>query len=272
VIGVIGQGRFTQVDPIGMAAASSDPQSNNLYANVQNIPTDLVDPSGLVTHPDAPYDPALEGKAKAGGLAFTVASGGTVVEFESTPYWFRDGQLNLGTTWSDFWFYSNYTRSGRGSTDSGAGPSAPAESAGPADDPNSEYCKARARTIANLQAQIERRVRQLIENPQGLPEHPPYPGAPLRASRQGHRQMISDDMDNLRTRRDEYSRRCGGGPPPSSSPAPVPLRKPTAPRSTPRITPRVPIPVRPFLFPFIILPPGIECVLGLRSCGSNIVA
>ena len=41
--------RFTQVDPIAMASASlGNPQSNNLYAYVQNMPTDLVDPSGLL--------------------------------------------------------------------------------------------------------------------------------------------------------------------------------------------------------------------------------
>ncbi len=43
-----GQSRFTQVDPIGMSAASvGNPQSNNLYAYVQNMPTDFTDPSGL---------------------------------------------------------------------------------------------------------------------------------------------------------------------------------------------------------------------------------
>lgn len=43
-----GQSRFTQVDPIGMSAASAgNPQSNNLYAYTQNMPTDFVDPSGL---------------------------------------------------------------------------------------------------------------------------------------------------------------------------------------------------------------------------------
>jgi RHS repeat-associated protein len=43
-----GQGRFTQVDPIGIAAvAIEDPQSNNLYAYVQNSPADFVDPLGL---------------------------------------------------------------------------------------------------------------------------------------------------------------------------------------------------------------------------------
>jgi RHS repeat-associated protein len=43
-----GQSRFTQVDPIGMASAMlGNPQSNNLFAYVMNMPTDFVDPSGL---------------------------------------------------------------------------------------------------------------------------------------------------------------------------------------------------------------------------------
>jgi RHS repeat-associated protein len=42
------QGRFTQVDPIGMRAVSlSDPQSLNLYSYVANDPVNFVDPSGL---------------------------------------------------------------------------------------------------------------------------------------------------------------------------------------------------------------------------------
>jgi RHS repeat-associated protein len=41
------QGRFTQVDPIGMRAVSlSDPQSLNLYSYVQNDPVNFVDPTG----------------------------------------------------------------------------------------------------------------------------------------------------------------------------------------------------------------------------------
>jgi RHS repeat-associated protein len=43
------QGRFTQVDPIGMKAASlSNPQSLNLYAYCGNDPVNLVDPTGLL--------------------------------------------------------------------------------------------------------------------------------------------------------------------------------------------------------------------------------
>jgi RHS repeat-associated protein len=42
------QGRFTQVDPIGMAAVSlSDSQSLNMYSYVQNDPVNFTDPTGL---------------------------------------------------------------------------------------------------------------------------------------------------------------------------------------------------------------------------------
>ena len=43
------QGRFTQVDPIGMGAASlSNPQTLNMYAYCGNDPINHVDPSGLL--------------------------------------------------------------------------------------------------------------------------------------------------------------------------------------------------------------------------------
>jgi RHS repeat-associated protein len=42
------QGRFTQVDPIGMSAASlADPQSLNLYSYCGNDPINTIDPEGL---------------------------------------------------------------------------------------------------------------------------------------------------------------------------------------------------------------------------------
>jgi RHS repeat-associated protein len=42
------QGRFTQVDPIGMGASSlSDPQTLNMYAYCANDPINHVDPNGL---------------------------------------------------------------------------------------------------------------------------------------------------------------------------------------------------------------------------------
>ena len=42
------QGRFTQVDPIGMGSVSLEsPQTLNLYAYCTNDPINQVDPSGL---------------------------------------------------------------------------------------------------------------------------------------------------------------------------------------------------------------------------------
>jgi RHS repeat-associated protein len=78
-----GQSRFTQVDPIGMAAASlGNPQSNNLYSYVQNMPTDFVDPSGLnaspgyvVCFPDR-YDEKTA--TVYAGQCYIVGGGGTV--------------------------------------------------------------------------------------------------------------------------------------------------------------------------------------------------
>jgi RHS repeat-associated protein len=43
------QSRFTQVDPLRSGSASiTDPQSQNLYSYVENMPTDFVDPTGLM--------------------------------------------------------------------------------------------------------------------------------------------------------------------------------------------------------------------------------
>jgi RHS repeat-associated protein len=51
-----GQSRFTQVDPVGMSAVSvGDPQSNNLYAYVQNMPIDFRDPMGLIMETEFIY-------------------------------------------------------------------------------------------------------------------------------------------------------------------------------------------------------------------------
>jgi RHS repeat-associated protein len=45
------QGRFNQVDPLGMGGASlADPQSLNLYSYVQNNPVNFTDPSGLLKY------------------------------------------------------------------------------------------------------------------------------------------------------------------------------------------------------------------------------
>jgi RHS repeat-associated protein len=47
------QGRFTSVDPLGASASVLDPQSFNRYSYVNNNPTNLTDPSGMMTGADA---------------------------------------------------------------------------------------------------------------------------------------------------------------------------------------------------------------------------
>src|SRR6185295_13632407 len=47
------QGRFTSVDPLGHSATVFDPQSFNRYSYVLNNPTNLTDPSGMMTGADA---------------------------------------------------------------------------------------------------------------------------------------------------------------------------------------------------------------------------
>ena len=64
------QGRFTQVDPIGMSAASiADPQSFNLYAYTQNDPVNFVDPSGLEPQSDGGFCSAQYSLSDCGGWA-----------------------------------------------------------------------------------------------------------------------------------------------------------------------------------------------------------
>ncbi|HEY2974614.1 MAG TPA: DUF4214 domain-containing protein, partial [Pyrinomonadaceae bacterium] len=43
------QGRFTSVDPLGASAIVADPQSFNRYSYVNNNPTNVTDPSGMMT-------------------------------------------------------------------------------------------------------------------------------------------------------------------------------------------------------------------------------
>jgi RHS repeat-associated protein len=65
------QGRFTSVDPFGASASVADPQSFNRYSYVNNNPTNLTDPSGMMTQVDASMSYGdVAGLWAGGSLAF----------------------------------------------------------------------------------------------------------------------------------------------------------------------------------------------------------
>ena len=101
-----------------------------------------------------------------------------------------------------------------------------------------------------------------------LPAGPPYSGAPRWMSQQGHGEIIDEQMENLRKRREEYRQRCGGDPPPGGSgpayvpvPVPGPAPRPAVPRNViPRVPGLIPVPV-PRVLPFFVIPPGAVCII-----------
>lgn len=107
-------GRWTSPDPYNGSMSLGNPQSFNRYSYVENEPTNYVDPSGLLTHPDADYDPVLDARARAGGLVWHLVRG-TVVTVYTEYAGERHGWRQL-----DFWFYGNYN-SGRTSRTGGGG-------------------------------------------------------------------------------------------------------------------------------------------------------
>lgn len=58
----------------------------------------------------------------------------------------------------------------------------------------------------------------LAENPANLPYHPPYPGAPPRASQQGHEELIRDLREKLTDREKKYKDDCEDSDPPTPTP------------------------------------------------------
>ena len=94
------QGRFTQVDPIGMAATSLvNPQSNNLYAYVQNMPSDFVDSLGLNLEEPKPGDVCAPNPNRLDGNGIPVYDG-TV---DSNGACRRNSQAGTSVYWEGGW-------------------------------------------------------------------------------------------------------------------------------------------------------------------------
>ena len=90
-------------------------------------------------------------------------------------------------------------------------------------DPNSQECRDHRRKINNYKTDINKRIREILANSQGLPYYPPYPNAPARASVQGHEDLIQELRDNLRDREKTYDDKCGDDDPPTPPTAPAPV-------------------------------------------------
>lgn len=90
-------------------------------------------------------------------------------------------------------------------------------------DPNSQECRDHRNKISNYKNDINKRIRELRLNRNGLPYYPPFPGAPARASVQGHEDLIRDLRDQMDDREKKYDDQCGDDddPPPPPSPAPI---------------------------------------------------
>jgi RHS repeat-associated protein len=82
-------------------------------------------------------------------------------------------------------------------------------------DPNGDECIALAKKIGYIATDIIKRDDEITRNPSGLPEIGGT-GSSQRASVQGHRDKMSEEIDNLGAAADRYNNMCGGGPPPLS--------------------------------------------------------
>jgi hypothetical protein len=88
-------------------------------------------------------------------------------------------------------------------------------------DPNGDGCRNLRKRIENLKIEIARQIKNLAENPQGLPEFCP-PGGSMKDSRQGHRDLLDKYKKDLKNNETSHRDRCegGGGNDPSGN-APV---------------------------------------------------
>jgi RHS repeat-associated protein len=95
-------------------------------------------------------------------------------------------------------------------------------------DNDSEYCRRLAEKIENIRKSIQRRIGQLDENPDNLPESCPGDRLNPGLSKRGHRFLINMDKARLAAREAEYIIFCKDFPPLPPVPVPVPHSSPQA--------------------------------------------
>jgi RHS repeat-associated protein len=89
-------------------------------------------------------------------------------------------------------------------------------------DSDSQFCRRLLEKIENVRRNIQRRIGQLDENPDGLPETCPGPPS---LSKAGHRMLINMDKALLASLEATYAWRCKDKPPSPPVLVPVPADK-----------------------------------------------
>jgi RHS repeat-associated protein len=207
-------GRFLSPDWSGVPEAVpyadfANPQSLNLYAYVADNPLSSVDPDG-------------HGCYGFGGTQWNVSASLSVDGGDSTSVGSNSGTDSSQTLCTDDVVLQTQVdpQQKQNFPISGLALGGQLRQI----DPNGQECKALAAKIGNIVADIEGSRVDLATNPLGLPQSPPYPGAPRRMSVQGHNELLDEKIQNLANRAHEYNQKCGGGDPfgggaPSSAPS-----------------------------------------------------
>jgi RHS repeat-associated protein len=200
-----GQGRWISPDPLS--------GTGNKYAYASNNPLNEVDIGGLlgVLISGVEYSDTLEGALLPGVETADTSESHPPEDVQNTAKTQAPGSDSSQQA-------PQQTQSSQQQSNNNSQPSqqqTPTAAGIRTLDPNSQECKDLAKKIDNIAKDVIKRDSAIATNPGALPEIAP-PGSPLRASVDGHRQIMQQQIDNLGAAADLYNNKCGGGPPPLS--------------------------------------------------------
>ncbi|HEY6803269.1 MAG TPA: DUF4214 domain-containing protein, partial [Pyrinomonadaceae bacterium] len=215
----------------------TQPQSFNRYTYALNLPTVLVDPSGL--------DPDCAAEYNSTGTCTIGPEGPDITD------------LPLGGDTGIVQVAPSAQPDPPGGGGEPQGPPSPPTPPRKQRDPNSEYCRSLAQKIANLQTSIITHASALIHNPGSLPDT--SPSGKIRDSVEGHKDRLLEEATNLEERIQQYKDGCGGGNPPS-----VPSKNPV--KSYRSVSTNYPNGYERAILPIGVAVGAIICVAFLEIC------